>query len=164
MKRRLFLLFAVISLALTLAACSDGRRYHRGYPGYPGSPSSGYNYDQVRSLADELEDATSRLENQAKDSSHHDSNYEDDALERLEDLDDEAEDFRSEVRDERDVYRTNDDFRELLQRYIAAREAMRRLHSYDNVYREFDRVTRLVNELGRFYGYTDRGYYGARYR
>jgi hypothetical protein len=160
MKGRLFILLAVISLAFALTACTDGRRYHRGYPGYPGYPY-GAGYDQVRSLADELEDATSRLEDEAKDSSHHDSGYERDAIDRLEDLDDEAEDFRSEVRDERDLYRTNDDYRELLRRYFAARDAMRRLHAYDYVYREFDRVTRLVNELGRFYG-NDRGYYGAR--
>jgi hypothetical protein len=58
---------------------------------------------------------------------------------------------------------TSDDFRDLLKKYTAARHTIDDLHGYNEVYRDFDRVTRIMAQLSQMYGYRfqdDDRYYG----
>lgn len=159
MKRTTFLLLMVAGLAFTLAACSSYSR-HR-YPDYRGG-GYGYQSNHVENLAEDLEEATDRVYDEADDSSHHDTDREDYALDRLRDLHEEAKDFRNEVDDRRDPREARDEYRDLVEAYYRARESMRVLHAYDDVYREFDRVSRIMAQLNRVYGYGQRDQY--RYR
>ncbi len=161
MKRLPFLLM-VIGLTFTLAACTSYSRNR-----YPDHRGGGYGYgnqmDHVENLAEELEKATDRVYDEADDSSHHDTDREDYALDRLRDLHEEAKDFRNEVDDHRrDPRETRDEYRDLVEAYYRARESMRVLHAYDDVYREFDRVSRIMAQLNRVYGYDQRDRYGYR--
>jgi hypothetical protein len=150
MKRFTYLFLIVIGVAFTLAACSSYPR-HR-YPDYRGG-GYGYQYDHVEGLARDLEDATDRVYDIADDTSHHGGDREDYALDRLRDLHEEAKDFRDEVDDRRrDPRETSNDYRELVEAYYRARDALRVLHAYDDVYREFDRVSRIMGQLDRLYG------------
>ncbi|MCI0412138.1 hypothetical protein L0222_04960 [bacterium] len=160
MKRVTFLFLMVIGLTFTLAACSSYPR-HR-YPDYRGG---GYEYqlDRVENLAEDLEEATDRAYEEAEDTSHHGTDREDYALDRLRDLHEEAKDFRNEVDDHRrDPREARDEYRDLVEAYYRARESLRILHAYDEVYREFDRVSRIMAELNRLYGYGQRDPYGYR--
>lgn len=160
MRRPFFLILIVIGLAFTLAACTSYSR-HR-YPDYRGDRY--YQYDAVRELADDLEDAADRVYDRAEDNSHHRSDREDYALDRLEDLRNEARDFKDEVQKRRrDPRDSRDEYRELVEAYYRARDGMRVLHAYDEVYREFDRVSRIMAQLNRVYGYDTRDRYGYRY-
>jgi len=161
MKRATFLFLLVIGLAFTLASCSSYPR-HR----YPDNRGGGYGYQSnrgVENLAKDLEDATDRVYDEAEDTSHHNTDREDYALDRLRDLREEAKDFRDEVdNDRRDPREARDEYRDLVEAYSRARESLRILHAYDNVYREFDRVSRIIGQLNRVYGYGQRDPYGYR--
>ena|SRR5687767_2787627 len=158
MRRFLIFILIAVGLGLTLTACTSYSR--RGYPyGYPRGDS--YGMHEVRDIADDLEEATDRVLDTAEDYDRR-SDREDYAIDRLEDLHDEARDFKDEVDDNgRDPGDTRDDFAELMQAYGRAREAMRVLYAGNDLYRDFERVSRLMSELNRFYGYGQRryGYY-----
>lgn len=157
MKRIFMLVLLLAGVAFTLAACTSYPRHRYPYPDYRGGSYNGFG--EVRAIADDLEEATDRLYDRAEDMSHHGGDREDYALDSLEDLRDEAGDFKDEVDDNRrDPRDTQDDYYQLMQAYNRAREAMRVLHAYDEVYRDFDRVARLMSELNRYYGYGQRRY------
>ena len=159
MKRGTFLLL-LIGLSFTLAGCYS--RYDR-YPDYRRGGAY-YQSDQVRELADDLEDATDRVYDRAEDYSNRRSDREDYALDRLEDLRDEARDFKNEVEDHRrDPRDTRDDYQDLVEAYYRARDGMRALNAGGDVYREFDRVSRIMAQLNRVYG-GQRNQYSYRYR
>ncbi len=158
MKRTNFLLLFVAGLAFTLAACSSRNRY--GYGDYRGGYS--YGYQQIRELADDLEDATDRVYDRAENHSY-DSDREDYALDRLQHLHEEAKDFKDEVDDSRDPGGSRDDYRELVEAYYRAKDGMRAIRASGDVYREFDRVSRIMAQLNRLYGYGGRDSYGSRY-
>ena len=159
MKRGTFLLLLIIGLSFTLTACYS--RYDR-YPDY--RRGGGYQFDHVRQLADDLEDATDRVYDRAEDYSNRRSDREEYALDRLEDLRDEARDFKDEVDDHRrDPRDTSDDYQDLVEAYYRARDGMRALNAPGDVYREFERVSRIMAQLNRVYG-GQRGQYGYRYR
>lgn len=154
MKRRLIFIFMLLGLSVTLMACTS---YSRGYP-YPNQ--GGYSgLNDVRAIANDLEEATDRLLDEAEDTRYNNDRVEY-AIDRLEDLHEEAKDFEDEVDDSRgDPRDTQDDHRELITAYGRARDAMRMLYADNDVYRDFERVSRLMSELNRFYGY-GRGYGG----
>ena len=185
MSRNLVLTLIVVVLGLSLIACSTGPRAQRyprypnyppnpqspNYPGYPGNPPGYSGFEQVRNLADDLEDATSEVVEEVKTEN---SQYQGNAIERLEDLDDEAEVFRDQVeqtsgsnRDSyrdpyRDPYRdqngdprgsqNREHFTELLQKYYSARDALKGTPE-DDVQKDFARVTGIMRNLTQFYGY-----------
>jgi hypothetical protein len=157
MKRGTVFMVLLIGVSFTLTACYSrydrNRDYRRG-GGY-------YQFDQVRALANDLEDATDRAYDRAEDYAR--SDREDYALDRLEDLRDEASDFRDEVDDRRgDPRDTRDNYQDLVEAYYRAREGMRSFN-YGEIYREFDRVSRIMAQLNRVYG-GPRDQYGYRYR
>lgn len=159
--KRLIFLFLLIGFSALLVGCYSRNRY--GHPDY--RDRYGYRSSQVEALAQDLEQATGRVYDDAEDTSHHNTDREDYALDRLRDLHEEAKDFRDEVddRDDRNDRRdAQDDYRELVEAYSRARESLRILHAYDEVYREFERVSRIMGQLNRVYGYGQRDPYGYR--
>ena len=159
MKRVTFLFFALFALAsIFLLGCYSRNRY--GYPDHRGD--YGYGSGQIENLAEDLEEATARVYDDADDTSHHGTDREDYALDRLRDLHEEAKDFRDEVDDRRDPRDARDEYRDLVEAYYRARESLRILHAYDDVYRDFDRVSSIMGQLNRVYGYGQRDPYGYR--
>jgi hypothetical protein len=190
MSRTIVLTLIVVVLGLSLIACTTGPRTQRyprypnypypqgpNYPGYPGYPPGYRGFEQVRNLADDLEDATSEVVEEAKTAN---SQYQEAAIERLKDLDDEAETFRDQVEQtrgsspygyndpyqdpyNRDPYgrdpygdprgsRSKEHFTELLQKYYSARDALKGTPE-DDVQKDFARVTGIMRNLTQFYGY-----------
>jgi hypothetical protein len=158
MKRLAFFFLLIGVSAFLLTGCYSRNRY--GYPDH--GDGYGYGSNQVEALAEDLENATGRVYDEADDTSHHGTDREDYALERLRDLHEEAKDFSDEVDDRRDPRDARDDYRDLVEAYYRARESMRILHAYDDVYREFERVSRIMGQLNRVYGYGQRDTYGYR--
>ena len=162
MKRILIFVLIAVGLGLSLAACTSYSRHRYPYGDRRGD--YGYGMNEVRDIADDLEEATERVLDRAEDLDRR-SDREDYAIDRLEDLYEEAKDFKDEIDDNRrDPRYTRDDYAELMQAYTRAREAMRILYASEYLYRDFERVTRLMSELNRFYGYGQRryGYYPGR--
>lgn len=158
MKRLTFFFLLIGVSALLLTGCYSRNRY--GHPDY--KDGYGYRSNQVEALAEDLEDATGRAYDEADDTSHHGTDREDYALDRLRDLHEEAKDFSDEVDDRRDPRDARDEYRDLVEAYYRARESLRILHAYDDVYREFERVSRIMGQLNRVYGYGQRDQYGYR--
>lgn len=158
MNRGPVFMLLLIGVTFSLTACYS--RYDR-YPDYRRGGEY-YQFDQVRALANDLEDAADRAYDRAEDYAR--SDREDHALDRLEDLRDKASDFRDEVDDRRgDPRDTRDDYQDLVEAYYRAREGMR-VFNYGEIYREFDRVSRIMAQLNRVYGGGARDQYGYRYR
>ena len=202
MKRKLFLVLIVLGIGLTMLACTTGGQSQRypyprypspggqgypnypGYPGYPGGYPGGNNnqFEQVRTLANYLKDATAEVVEEATESDLEDVREE---VGKLEELDDEAKDFREDLTNRDNSYGYNDPrsgdprygdprygdprygdprsggsnrmlggekFTELLQKYYAARESMKDLPESE-VQQEFSRVTNIMRDLTRMYGY-----------
>ena len=160
MKRITFLFLALFALgSFFLLGCYSRNRY--GYPDHRGG--YGYQSNQIEALAEDLEDATGRLYDEADDNDRYDSDREDYALDRLRDLHEEAKDFSDEVDDRRDPRDARDEYRDLVEAYSRARESMRILHGDRDVYHDFERVSRIMGQLNRVYGYGQRNPYGYRY-
>jgi hypothetical protein len=159
MKRLTYLFLLIGTLALFLTGCYSRNRY--GYPDHRGG-GYGYQSNQVEALAEDLKDATARLYDEVDDNSRYDSDREDYARDRLRDLHEEAKDFNDEVDDRRDPRDGRDEYRELLEAYSRARESMRILRADNDVYRDFERVSRIMGQLNRVYGYGQRDPYGYR--
>ena len=173
MRKLSILVLLVAGLALVTTACSSGR-YSR-YP-YPGDryerAGYGYNSERVRQLAYDLERTTDYLKQEVKDNRYsysRESNY---IKDRIGDFHHEAEDFLHEVNHNRDLRKTDDDFRELQKRYFEARNAIQGgsgyggnygggYGGYSYLFRDFDGANRIMTELSRYYGYgsySDRRY------
>jgi hypothetical protein len=149
--------FLLSALVLTMTSCTS-RRY--GYPDYRDDRGS-YRYDQLRNLADDLEDATERVYDSAEDRSGRRSDSEEYALDRLENLHEEAKDFRDEVDDRsRDPRELSSDYRELSDAYFRARDALRIFYGDRDVYYEFERVSRIMSDLERLHGHRNTSGYG----
>jgi hypothetical protein len=164
MRRHYILAVMVAGIALTAAGCSARRDYRNYYPGDRYQRSSyGYDYERVRELAGELERTTHSLKESVKDQGYYRSRSQDYLIDKLKDLDHEAEHFSREVDHERNLRKTEDDFRDLSKRYYDARNALQSVSgygSYSYFYRDVERVSRIMNELSRYYGsgYNDPSY------
>ncbi len=124
-------------------------------------------FERVRLLAHELEEAAKHVHHQAEESAHHLSDPEEHALQRLHDLEKKAAHFHNEVEEDyQNPRHTEKDFRKLVETYYRALGAMNYLHSYNHIYRDFERVSDLMQQLMRLYGgygYSyGHGYYGGR--
>src|SRR5262245_50366710 len=119
----------VAALALTSAAC-----YSRQYYRYPQDQyyRSGYVYNdqRIRQLAYDLERTTDYLKQQVRDDRYYNSRESDYIKDRIGDLHHEAGDYLHEVNENRDLRKTDDDFRELQKRYFQARDALQGGYGY----------------------------------
>jgi hypothetical protein len=145
----------------------------QGYPGYPGYPP-GYNTNQqqIETLADHLKDATAEVTEEAKDTLEQNPEFvENSTMTLLEDLEKEANEFRSNLDGRRDTYQDTmygdprygypgssgdtrrEQFTEVLQKYYAARKTLGELPQEGEVQKDFERVTAIMRNLTRLYGY-----------
>ena len=183
MKKPILLFMIVLGLALTMLACTTGRsqRYPRypnyppggqGYPGYPGyPPGQNSRLEQVEILANHLKDATAEVTEEAKDTflPQQDQDLANSTIATLEDLEKEANQFHENI-DDRSQYRDpnygngrygypgygdtrREQFTEVLQKYYLARKTLSELPAEDEVQKDFERVTSIMRNLTRLYGY-----------
>ena len=183
MNRKSILLFMIVlALAFTMLACTSSRsqRYPRypnyphypggqGYPGYPPGQNAGL--EQVQVLANHLKDATAEVTEEAKDAlQQQDPDLENSAVAPLEDLEHVANKFHENIDDGRQGYQDQtygdprygypgyrdtrkEQFSEVLQKYYVARKTLRELPAEDEVQKDFERVTGIMRNLTRLYGY-----------
>src|SRR5215204_1957512 len=149
MSRPLFVFMIILGLSMLPIACGSSHHSYRDDYNY----RAHYDRDDLRKMAKDLEEAADDLEDEAKDDLDHDSEAEDYALDAFDDLKDEAEDFKSELKDEDDLEGTEDDFQALMKSYQRAREALHAVRADDDVHEEFDKVSAILTEIGRAYGF-----------
>lgn len=149
-----------------------------GGQGYPGYPPGGYNnnrMEQVQTLADHLKDATAEVTEEARETES--VNLEASTITQLEELETEAREFQQNIgRTDNPTYQDprygdprygdpryggypgysdprREDFTEVLQKYYAARRTVLGLPQENDVQKDFERVTNIIRNLTRLYGY-----------
>lgn len=116
-------------------------------------PVEGSASRRLMRLAHELEDAARNVHHAAEAGARYRSGRASWVLIALHDLDRKARHYHRQVERRRsDPRHTADDFYDLWASYRRAEQALRHGHGYRHVYADFRRVTRLMNELDRFYG------------
>jgi hypothetical protein len=114
--------------------------------------------DRIQYLAHDLEEAARHVHESAEAYAHHGGRRERRALGTLHRLDRQARHFHRQVeRYRRSPRHTEKDYRRLVRAYYEAQQAMRGLHTFEHVYRDFHRVEALIDELA--YYYEGRGHY-----
>jgi hypothetical protein len=158
--RKLYFLFVLVAgLAFSTTACSSG--YQR-YP-YPGDryerTGYGYNNERIRQLAYDLERTTGYLKEEVKHN-RYDYRGSDDLEDRIGDFHHEAGEFLHSVEHNRDLRKSDDEFRDMQKRYVQARNLLQSgsgygggYGGYNYLYRDFDRANQIMSELSRYYGY-----------
>jgi hypothetical protein len=181
-KKSIFLLLFVLVLGSMMLACTTGGRSSRyprypnyppypggqGYPGYPPGYNTGQ--QQVEILADHLKDATAEVTEEAKDTIQQSPDFEGSTMTLLEDLEREAKEFHSSLEDRQESYQDpgygdprygyggnrdtrREQFTEVLQKYYAVRKNLNELPQEGEVQKDFERVTSIMRNLTRLYGY-----------
>lgn len=117
--------------------------------------------DRIQYLAHDLEEAAHHAHESAEAYAHHGGRRERRALGALHRLDRQARHFHKQVeRYHGSPRHTEQDYCGLVRAYHEAQRAMRGLHIFEHVYRDFHRVEVLVDELA--YYYEGRGHYRGR--
>lgn len=178
----LFIIVLGLAFSLIACTTNRSQRYPRypnyppypggqGYPGYPGyPPGQNSGLEQVEILADHLKDATAEVTEEAKDTYVRDQDIANSSVVPLEELEKEANEFhenmdfrnqgyqdpaygdpRSGYPGYRDMRR--EQFTEVLQKYYVARKTLNELPPQNEVQKDFDRVTAIMRNLTRLYGY-----------
>ncbi len=128
----------IIAAFLGLAATAQAR-----------NPDFGQS-DRIKELAHELAEAVHHVHETAEEYAHHYG--ESRVLKALHRLDRQARHFHRQVeRYYQNPHHTQKDYRKLVRDIRKARRAMRRLHTYEHVYDDFDRVEVLMDDLAYYY-------------
>jgi hypothetical protein len=156
-------------LALIATACSSGNYYRNPYPGDRYERTGyGYNNERIRQLAYDLERTTAYLNEEVKRNryGYRGSN---DLENRIGDFHHEAGEFLHAVEHDRDLRKSDDEFRDMQKRYVQARSLLQGGYGsgggygygsrggyggYNYLYRDFDRANQIMSELSRYYGYS----------
>ncbi len=148
----------IIAAFLGLAATAQAR-----------NPNLGQS-DRMKKLAHELAEAMHHMHETAEEYAHHYG--ESRVLKTLHRLDRRARHFHRQVeRYYQNPHHTQKDYWKLVRDIRKARRAMRRLHTYEHVYDDFNRVEVLMDDLAYYYRGNDHyrendyehGYEGPRY-
>ncbi len=106
--------------------------------------------DRIKNLAHQLQKAAHHAHEAAEEYAHHYG--ESRVLKTLHRLDRQARHFHRQVeRYYQNPHHTQKDYRKLVRDIRKARRAMRRLHTYEHVYDDFDRVEVLMDDLAYYY-------------
>ena len=178
----LFMIVLGLALCMIACTTNRSQRYPRypnyppypggqGYPGYPGyPPGQNSSLEQVEILADHLKDATAEVTEEVKDTYVRDKEISNSSVVPLEELEKEANEFRANVDVRNQGYQDpaygdprsgypgygdmrREQFTEVLQKYYVARKTLNELPPQTEVQKDFDRVTAIMRNLTRLYGY-----------
>ena len=164
MRKFYIVIVLIAGLAFASTACSSGRYYRYPDPGDRYERTGyGYNNERIRQLAYDLERTTAYLKEEVKHN-RYDYRGSDDLEDRIGDFHHEAGEFLHAVEHNRDLRKSDDEFRDMQKRYVQARNLLQGgsgyggnygggYGGYSYLYRDFDRANRIMGELSRYYGY-----------
>lgn len=110
------------------------------------------NWERVKQIAHEVEEATRHVHREAERQAHHGDYDERRALADLHRLEEAAAHFHRQVESYRqDPSHTEQDYYKLNNAYEQARATIRYAHAYEHVLQDFRRVGNLIQELRRYY-------------
>lgn len=113
---------------------------------------NGWNWERVKQIAHEVEEAARHVHREAERQAHHGDSNERRALADLHGLEQAADHFHSQVeRYRQDPYHTEQDYYRLNSAYDQARATIHYAHAYEHVLQDFRRVGNLIQELRRYY-------------
>jgi hypothetical protein len=161
MRKLYFLAVLVAGLAFSITACSSDRYYRDPYRGHRYERSGyGYNNERIRQLAYDLVRTTAYLKEEVKHNGY-DYRGSNDLKDRIGDFHHEAGEFLNSVNHNRDLRKSDDEFRDMQKRYAQARNLLQGGYGYGGgyggynyLYRDFDRANQIMSELSRYYGYS----------